>query len=128
MERAGLANNNRLLFRLIKQTGTKRIGVSETITERDGSSIHSQQRRPHRWAEHFEEQFNFPEAHAQLPALLAKQPWMVDCGPPTMDEVNNAIKKLMRFKSAGPDGPSPFLFKEGGDLLLHKLTELFHST
>jgi len=40
MERAGLANNNRLLFRLIKQTGTKRIGVSETITERDGSSTH----------------------------------------------------------------------------------------
>ena len=52
---------------------------------------------------------------------------MVGCGPSTMYEVNNVIKKLKWFKSAGPDGLSPSLFKEGGDLLLHKLTELFHS-
>ena len=34
MERASAASNTQLLFQLIRQTGRKQAGVSETITER----------------------------------------------------------------------------------------------
>ncbi|KAK4467292.1 hypothetical protein MN116_000315, partial [Schistosoma mekongi] len=51
MEKAVAIGNSRQLFRLIKETGIKNPTVSETIAEKDGSTIHCQSRRLDRWAE-----------------------------------------------------------------------------
>ncbi|KER31004.1 hypothetical protein T265_02682 [Opisthorchis viverrini] len=55
MEKAFATGNSRVLYQLIRSTGPRKATVSETISEKDGSLIHSQKRRLERWAEHFEE-------------------------------------------------------------------------
>ena len=82
--------------------------VSETITEKDGSVIHSQQRRLERWAEHFGEQFNQPPATEAL-QKQSELKWIVNLNYPTEEELQREIANLKQDKAAGPDGiPPPF--------------------
>ena len=127
MEKAASMGNNRLLFQLIRNTGSKKPSVSETINEKDGSLITSQERRLQRWAEHFEEQFNWSKNSVELIHGPPEAEWEVELGPPTFDEVDQALRALKRDKSAGPDGLPPALFKDGGDSLKIALTELLAS-
>ncbi|GAA57431.1 hypothetical protein CLF_112710 [Clonorchis sinensis] len=60
MEKAFATGNSRALYQLVRSTGPRKATVSETVSEKDGSLIHSQKRRLERWAEHFEEQFSWP--------------------------------------------------------------------
>ncbi|CAH8504921.1 unnamed protein product [Heterobilharzia americana] len=97
MEKAAAIGNSRQLFRLIKETGGKwSTTVSEVIAEKDGSAIHSQGRRLERWAEHFEEQFNWPPATIALPAIQSDPEWDIETGPPTLEEVEKAVGSLKR--------------------------------
>ncbi|GAA49196.1 ATP-binding cassette transporter [Clonorchis sinensis] len=58
MEKAFATGNSRALYQLIRSTGPRKATVSETISEKHGSLIHSRKRRLERWAEHFEEHFS----------------------------------------------------------------------
>nr|CAH8864878.1 unnamed protein product [Trichobilharzia regenti] len=58
MEKASAIGNTRQLFRLIRETGGRRQIISETISEKNGTIISSQDRRLERWKEQYEEQFN----------------------------------------------------------------------
>ena len=63
--------------------------------EEDGSSIHSVQRRLEHWAEHFEEQFNWPAA--KEPILGTREPlWSVNIEEPTLEEVQREVSLLKR--------------------------------
>ncbi len=75
-----------------------------------------------RWKEHYKDLLNrdtIPEMEAlgQLP----QQPIVESMGePPSLDEVQDAIKKMKNNKAAGPDGiPAEVLKKGGPDLLKH---------
>ena len=87
MEKAAAIGNSRNLFRLIRNTGAKRPGVSETIREKDGAWIHSQARRLECWAEHFEAQFNWPSATAELPEVGVQVELEVNTAPSTFREI-----------------------------------------
>jgi hypothetical protein len=121
MEMAFAAGNSRALFQLIRSLGQKKPGVSETISEKDGSLIHSQQRRLERWAEHFKEQFSWTPA-AQILEATHEVNWDVNTEAPSETEVRREISFLKRNKSPGPDGLHPALFKEGGEALVNNLT------
>ncbi|CAH8510548.1 unnamed protein product [Heterobilharzia americana] len=128
MEKAAAIGNSRQLFRLIKETGGKRsTTVSEAIAEKDGSAIHSQGRRLGRWAEHFEEQFNLPPATIALPAIQSDPEWDIETGPPTLEEVEKAVGNLKRGRAAGPDGLPAEVYKNGGRMLLVRLTVVLAS-
>ncbi|CAH8445377.1 unnamed protein product [Heterobilharzia americana] len=125
MEKAAAIGNSRQLFRLIKETGGK---WSTTVSEeKDGSAIHSQGRRLGRWAEHFEEQFNWPPATIALPAIQSDPEWDIETGPPTLEEVEKAVGSLKRGRAAGPDGLPAEVYKNGGRVLLVRLTEVLAS-
>ena len=62
MVKATAVGNCYVLLRLIKNTGSRKPKVSEVICEKEGTLIHSQHRRLHRWSEHFQEQFSRPES------------------------------------------------------------------
>ncbi|VDP43734.1 unnamed protein product [Schistosoma margrebowiei] len=64
--KAAAIGNSKQLFRLVKETGIRNPTVSETISEKDGHTTHSQSRRLDRWAEHFRDQFNWPSASHDL--------------------------------------------------------------
>ncbi|KER26834.1 hypothetical protein T265_05969 [Opisthorchis viverrini] len=73
MEKAFATGNSRVLYQLIRSTGPRKATVSETISEKDGSLIHSRNRRLERWAEHFEEQFSWPPA--TQPVAQSRPQW-----------------------------------------------------
>jgi hypothetical protein len=127
MERAHAAGNSRQLFQLIRNTGPRRSGVSETITESDGSPIHSLSRRLERWSEHFEEQFSWPNAVTELPDILHEAEWTVNVDAPTSEEVSHELRLLKKNRAAGPDGLPPCVFKDGGSVFLQQLTTLLQS-
>ena len=109
MESAAASGNSAKLFQLIRQTGSKRIKVSEVIEEKDGSLISNQERRLERWAEHFQSHFSNcqqpqPDSH---PNTLPVSVWTVSNEPPTETEVSDAIKRLKLRRAAGPDDLPP---------------------
>ena len=123
MERAAFAGNTRKLFQLIRSTGGRKCGVSETIRETDGQLIHEQERRLIRWSEHFQQQFNCPP-----PTMIRQCPpgqtWSVDCSAPSTNELLRELKNLKRHKASGPDDLPPSLFKDGGPTLVSQLNSL----
>ncbi|CAH8870025.1 unnamed protein product, partial [Trichobilharzia szidati] len=101
--------------------------VSETISEKNGTIISSQDRRLERWKEHYENQFNWPTATLNLPNIQHLPEWDIDTGPPSLTEVTKAVTNLKQGKAAGPDGLTPEVFKYGKDSLLSALTEVLGS-
>ena len=125
MEYAAAVGNSRKLFHLIRTTGAKHLGVSETICEVDGTPIYNQQRRLVRWAEHFAAQFCCPPASVIQNVHSNFVPWSVSTDPPTEAEIRKAIQALGRHKAPGADRLSPALFKDGGVRLIRELRALF---
>ena len=82
MEKAAAIGNSRVLFQLIRNTGPRKPKVSEVICEKDGTLIHSQHRRLHRWSEHFQEQFSWPESTTPFSSDNPNPEWDVDISPP----------------------------------------------
>ncbi|CAH8666406.1 unnamed protein product [Schistosoma curassoni] len=124
LEAAAASGNYRKLFQLIRATGSKKSGVSETICEDDGMPITNIHRRLGRWVEFFEGQSNWPVALATS-VRLSCPPWPVTTGPPIEAEVCKELQLLKRYKSPGRDDLPPALFKDGGDFLTEELTVLF---
>ncbi|VDP45369.1 unnamed protein product [Echinostoma caproni] len=91
MERAAAMGNSRKLFHIIRVTGRKALGVSETVYEADGSPIHNQQRRLERWVEHFEAQFRWLPVSASHTAIPAHVPWFVSTDPPSEAKIRKEI-------------------------------------
>lgn len=109
MENAAASGNTRKLFHLIRATGKKRPGVSETICEMDGSLIHNRKRRLQRWAEHFQAQFNWPSATSYSHSNNICVPWSVPTEPPSEEEIHKEIQFLRRHKAPGSDDlPQPY--------------------
>ena len=123
MGKAFASGNSRALFQHIRSTGPKRPGVNETITEKDGSSIHSTKHRLKRWADYFKEQFNWPAVKG--PILGTREPlWRVNTAEPSLEEVQREVSLLKRDKAPGPDGLHPTLLKEGGQNRMTSLTSI----
>jgi hypothetical protein len=127
MEAAQKTGNARRLFQLIRATGPQKPAVSETIKNRNGLLITSKEERLNRWVEHFEEQFNWPPAVAQLEDRTAVETWAVNPEPPSASEVYECLTKLKRHRAPGPDELPPALFKDGGISLSQCLAHLFAS-
>ncbi|KER31894.1 hypothetical protein T265_01978 [Opisthorchis viverrini] len=123
MENAFATGNSRVLYQLIRSTGPRKATVSETINEKDGSSIHWQKRRLERWAEHSEEQFSWPPA-IQPVEIVHTGKWNVNLDHPSEGEIRYEVAALKREKAPGPDGLYPALFKEGRNSLVTHLTKL----
>ncbi|CAH8605126.1 unnamed protein product [Schistosoma mattheei] len=124
MEKAAAISNSRQLFRLVKETCVKNPTVSETISEKDRHIIHCQSRRLDRWAEHFKGQFNWPSAILRFLTISSQPECEVNVSPPTLYEVEKAIRNLKRGRAAGPDRFIPEIFKDGGPVLAMRLTEV----
>ncbi|CAH8518282.1 unnamed protein product, partial [Dicrocoelium dendriticum] len=80
-EMATALDNHRKLFRLVRETGSRRPGVSETIRDESGQPIHNLSKRLERWADHFERQFNRSELLDFSPSSDHPAPWDVPLDP-----------------------------------------------
>jgi Reverse transcriptase (RNA-dependent DNA polymerase) len=101
-------------FRRLKSNGPR---VSSQVRASSGELITDVPRKLERWRQHFEELLNRPppvpsvsiaeDAEAATPAQG------VACGPPSLDEVSMAIRRLKTGKAAGVCGIVPELLKYG---------------
>ena len=124
IEQANAAGNSRKLFQLIRNTGPRKPNVSETIRSSDGTIVHSVEQRLNRWANHFKNQFSWPKALSEFAPITAESEWSVNLDPPTSSEIETELHYLKRNKAAGPDGLTPALFKEGGQIPVQEFTVL----
>ena len=125
MEAAAVKGNTRQLFHLIRITGTKKPGVSETICEQDGSPIYNMDRRLERWSQHFNSQFNWPSSTADPSGSTVQAPWPVSLDAPTESEIRREIQVLERHKAPDMDELPPALFGDGRDVLVGCLTSKY---
>ncbi|CAH8645920.1 unnamed protein product [Dicrocoelium dendriticum] len=117
MEMAAALCNHDKLFCLIRETGSRRPGVSESICDVSGQPICNLSKHLERWAEHFARQFNRLELFDFSPATDRPAPWAVPLDPLSGPEAEREIGLLKSNKAAGPViffQPSSRL----GDLLL----------
>ncbi|CAH8664293.1 unnamed protein product [Dicrocoelium dendriticum] len=124
MEMAAAHGNHRELFRLIRETGSRRPGVSETIRDESGQTIHNLAKRLEPWAEQFERQFNRSELLDFSPTSERLAHCAVPLDPPSRSEVEHETKLLKLNKVAGLDDLPPALFKFWGPALVDNLHEL----
>ncbi|CAI2737791.1 unnamed protein product, partial [Dicrocoelium dendriticum] len=87
MEMAAGLGNHRKLFWLIRETGSGRPGVSETIRDESGQPIHNLSKHLERWAEHFGKQFIRSELLDFSPATDRPALWAVPLDPPSRAEL-----------------------------------------
>ncbi|KER31187.1 hypothetical protein T265_02512 [Opisthorchis viverrini] len=125
MEEAQKAGNTRRLFQLIRATGPRKPPVSETIKHQNGTTISNKEECLDRWAEYFEQQLSWPQADTHLGPKREVEPWTVNVEPPTASEVYDCICSLKRHRAPGPDDLLPALFKDGGEVLSQRLSDLF---
>ena len=109
--------------------GPTKSGSSPLLSADGNTLITDKEKILGRWAENFDSVLNRPssinaDAIARLPQVPTNDS-LAD--PPTITEVEKAIKRLSSGKAPGADSIPAEVYAAGGPLLLEKLTELFQS-
>lgn len=112
----------------LKQVYGPRSTGSTPIHSKDGSTlIADREKILHRWAEHFESVLNQPSVFDET--VLDEIPQLPEASyldqPPTVDDVRKAVKQLSSGKSPGADSIPSEIYKDGGDQLIQRLSQLF---
>ena len=98
------ANQNRMrdVYETTKIMAGKYHKAASHIRDKDGSLLKTDEDILNRWAEHFNELLNLPspDEEADIPP---SEPLDINCDPPSLEEVKEAIKTLKNNKAAGPD-------------------------
>ncbi|KER32738.1 hypothetical protein T265_01226 [Opisthorchis viverrini] len=66
-----------------------------------------------------------PATSTHLQPTGEVEPWTVNVEPPTASEVYDRLRSLKRHRAPGPDDLPPALFKDGGEVLSQRLSDLF---
>ena len=78
-----------------------------------------------RWAEHFLEQFSWPNTDLPNVAdITVRTAYTISVEAPTRDEILMELRCLKSNKASGPENLSPELLKEGGETIYLALAEL----
>lgn len=112
-------------YRLVRYADPQKMNVSEVTEASDDSLIHPQGHRLECWADHFRRPLSWPTVTESLPLFAWKWSNIGAYKPSIQMKVIIVMGFLERHNSALLNGPSPFLFKDDGEVLTSKLTKLF---
>ena len=96
------------------------------VKDAEGNTIFSQELQMTRWVEHFESLLNRPPPIEPPEILPARNDLDINCEPPTLEEIENAVSLLNSKKAAGPDYIPPEALKADSKVsstILHGLFE-----
>ena len=96
MEIAHASGNVSKLFKIIRSTGAKKIAVSENVLSKSGDALLNKSDKLGRWAEHFQEQFSWPESAGPLGTSSVESSWDIDLTPFSAAEVDSCIPMLVK--------------------------------
>ena len=85
------------------------------VKDKNGEVPMGEELQRDRWREHFEELLNRPVPTERPDILPAMEDLEIDCGCPTKEEINKAIRQQRSGKAAGPDNiPAEALKADAG--------------
>ncbi|CAC5385792.1 unnamed protein product [Mytilus coruscus] len=98
----------------------------EYSQDKNGTKITIEYEQLKRWAEHFNEVLNRPEP-VETPSVDKPigEPFDIELGPPTKEEISKAINKLKNNKSPGIDNIESEMLKTDTKLATEQLHKLF---
>ena len=95
------------------------------VKDVDGNVVTCEVKQTQRWKTHFETILNkeAPRNQAEIPE--SKEDLKVNTDPPSAEEVRNAIRTMKSGKAPGADCVSAEMLKDGGEVTMGALTEIF---
>lgn len=93
----------RHLYYATKKLAKKYIKPERPVKNKDCKTITVNQDQQNRWVEHFEEHLNKPTSLNSSVIEIVSRDHSVNIDPPTIEEVNMAVRQLMSGKSVGPN-------------------------
>ena len=119
-------HNSKKFFAGLKDVYGPSSNAMAPVRSTDGTLLTEKSDIIQRWSEHFSTLLNRPsQIDQQAIQNMPQRPLLTSLdSPPTLEETQKAIKQLQAGKAPGPDGIPPEIFKEGGDAITTKLTEL----
>ena len=126
MEKAAAIGDTRKLYRTLRAARCKRSEVSQLIRTTTGEVVTNLSDRLECWKLHFEQALNHPAppVRLSLPAPITNN-YDVNCEPPTIEEVHQAINTLKNSKAPGEDNIPAEIYKLCSKSILQPLTLLF---
>ena len=125
-EKAAQGGHMRTLNETTKVLAAKRKNTEMPVKDAEGNTIFSQELQMTRWVEHFESLLNRPPPIEPPEILPARNDLDINCEPPTLEEIENAVSLLNSNKAAGPDYIPPEALKVDSKVsstILHGLFE-----
>lgn len=119
-------HNSKKFFAGLKDVYGPSSNAMAPVRSADGTLLTEKSDIIQRWSEHFSQLLNRPsQIDQQAISNMPQRPELAPLDdPPTLEETKKAIKQLQAGKAPGPDGIPPEIFKEGGEAIATKLTEL----
>ncbi|CAH1248758.1 Hypp8389 [Branchiostoma lanceolatum] len=112
------------VYRITKTLCNQNSACSVPIKDRQGKLLTNEKEQAERWAQHFEEVLNRPEPDEPAdPAPSEDIP--INTDPPTLEEVETAIKAMKNRKAPGIDAIQAELLKADCATATLLLTDLF---
>ncbi|KAI8477652.1 hypothetical protein Bbelb_446140 [Branchiostoma belcheri] len=131
LETAAGNGKQREVWQKIRILSNKRSTKSSAVRDKSGKLISDPESQRERWAEHFSELLNPPQDSVDLtvldslPGIPCFQYLGEEDGPPTAEEIQNALKRLKNHKTPGVDGVFNEQLKYGAPGLTKTLETLF---
>ncbi len=128
MENAQNRGDCKKLFRLVNNLARKYSKpISGTILDKRDQVIKSKEQLHDRWCEYFAELLNRnpPQATQAIPQHKLPLTHNISEEPPSLDEIQKAIKCLKSGRAPGVDGLPPDLFKTDNPSLIQDLHHLY---
>ena len=124
-EEAARQGNMRDLYNTTKKLSGKFSKPERPVKDKQGRAIQGEEGQKNRWREHFEELLNRPAPQDPPDIQPAENDLLINCGEPTEEEIQGAIKQLKSGKAAGPDGIPAEALKADTETMVKMLHPLF---
>ena len=133
LEEAAAQGQQREVWQKIRSLTNNRTNRTVAVRDKNGSLISDPEAQSHRWAEYFEEllqpasdvvDFSLLDSEEKMPSFEYLSD---DDEPPSIFEIEEAVRKLKNYKSAGIDDISNEQLKYGVPGILPWLKDLFEA-
>ena len=126
LQRFSDENNSKKFYAGLKTVYGPFSNAMAPVRSADGTLLTEKIDIVQRWCDHFSLLLNRPsQIDKQAIQDMPQRPVLASLGdPPTVEETQKAIKQLQVGKAPGPDRIPPEIFKDGGEAMTNKLTEL----
>jgi hypothetical protein len=126
-EEAARRNEQSKVYQIIRTLSGRKATTSVPIKDKSGKLLTTETEQEKRWQEHFEEVLNRPAPSIPADIPEAENDLPVNTEPPTITEIEKAIRSLKNGKAPGTDNLNAELFKTDPKQAANALHPLFQA-